>query len=635
MTFVACTALLALAQQPASADQVWDRGFDTVLAESAKEQTFGQSPVLAVGPRRVLLIDFADTRAPMGLMSVQLASLDLTVLGTRPTTLNSVRIVRRPWGQDEANWSLAQGTRKWQRGGAEGSEDSQDIPGVTMSQSPNGVRIEGLRGAVQEMIDHPFNHYGLAIEFGQQAEIPSFESAQGYPRLEVKASWMPPAAVDATLEEPKLQVDSTGARRWSVTVRNTGTDPLPAGLISFAGANVGAISTPPLGPGATQEMPVALPANSGPVVAKLDVAGDTIAQNNAVRIYPMATPAVGAWLPHDVRRANEVGLPTSRTAYAMSGSQGRLAHTALMIDASIPFWEMTPNRDRRADFILPPSAPRTLAVWDWPEESPWDDFRTNVLPNDFAAWLHAKATMKPADLDKIEAGPTTLIIDLRDASNQRIEGAKVMVLNPDQGAEVARTPNGLFPISRKDKQGWNAEGKDVPVTVTQGGDVAEIAIDSSRLLYERLVTGQAAAWIHLRANLSDRPVDRASDLTQGREPEPVDVPQPAQAAFAVGMEGRVTEVIYDISRDRQVGGITFDGPAPLRMELRTRRTGEPGTGSRWIRIPHVSQIAAGPGGMYAARSVQARYVYLRAVWPVGATPSPMRVHPIAQAGGTP
>jgi len=71
------------------------------------------------------------------------------------------------------------------------------------------------------------------------------------------------------------------------------------------------------------------------------------------------------------------------------------------------------------------------------------------------------------------------------------------------------------------------------------------------------------------------------------------------------------------------------------MELRTRRTGEPGTGSRWIRIPHVSQIAAGPGGMYAARSVQARYVYLLAVWPVGATPSPMRVHPVAMVGGTP
>lgn len=633
MTLVACTALLALVQQPLGADQVWDRGFDTVLAESAKEQTFGQSPVLAVGPRRVLLIDFADTRAPMGLMSVQLASLDLTVLGTRPTTLQSVRVVRRPWAQDEANWSLAQGTRKWQRGGAEGSEDSEDIPGVTMSQSPNGVRIEGLRGAVQEMIDNPFERYGLAIEFGQQAEIPSFESAQGHPRLELTVAPLGPAAVDAALVSPKLSFGSEGIRQWSLIVQNTGQESIPAGTITFAGANLSPVSTPPLAPGATFEVPVQFPNATTPVVASLQVAGDTIRQNNAVRMYPWGVAALGAWTAHEVRHANEVGLPTSRTAYNMSGSQGRLAFTGLMIDASLPFWEMTPNRDRRADFILPPSAPRTLAVWDWPEESPWDDFRANLLPNDFAAWLHAQVVMKPADFEVAQRGPTTLIMDLRDASNQRIEGAKVVVLNPEQGAEVARTPNGLFPISRKDKQGWNAEGKDVPVTVTQGGDTAEISIESSRLLYERLVTGQAAAWIHLRANLSDRPVDRASDLTQGRAPEPVEVPMPAQTAFGTGLEGQVTESVFDISRDRQIGGITFDGPAPLRMELRTRRTGEPGTGSRWIRIPFVNQIEAGPGGMYAARSVQARYVYLRAVWPAGATPSPMRVHPVAQAGG--
>jgi hypothetical protein len=349
---------------------------DTYLNSQQPDRNYGGEGVLLGGPGKTILIRFGDLRRALGANKVKRASLVLTPSGGETPQLKSIAKVQVPWGEGPIMtlaallersakeraakgkepekelppvWSATWNARRagesgigWQQAGASGGNDGQPISGAKLESKDFVSTITGLEGAVQSMIDRPYENYGFALTFGNSVEFFSSQSTLNRPKL----------VVDLEASQPKSRADLSvvsidrtlngDQATYTARVKNVGTEAAKGFTATWAIREGG---------GPTQDMPNALAPGAEasvtvtrpykpmvadhrlqPIAFKLRPLGpDASAANDSLEVQES-----GKWVEvnaggredevqEQVRLFNEVVLPQSRYSFAREGALERVA----------------------------------------------------------------------------------------------------------------------------------------------------------------------------------------------------------------------------------------------------------------------------------------------------------------------
>ncbi|MBX3095555.1 MAG: hypothetical protein KF812_01715 [Fimbriimonadaceae bacterium] len=639
MSVLSLLAVVAVSQETPK----WQSYFctDTVLVDEPTAGDYGRAPLLKVGTKRNLLVDFPEVRTAYGPAGGAPARIVYPLFENDGLTLKAAYIVTKPFKQDQATWKEASPTIRWERGGALGENDTRLLPGVTIAATTDSLVIEGLEAAVGALTDPTRPSYGLLFEFTGTATLASADHP-----LEP----MPTLFVDTTTGNDRakppfvarLVTGSGVTRQWEVSwPQATSTTRLRVlngndlvQEVAFSASNKTA--------GFDQGF-----ADLDDAEWRLQIVGDGGAgEPPSAPFYPNAIsmdnlPAVSSL----VQYLNRVVMPLQRTALHPFGMTARVApsssspsnvdseggRTAIAMLAA----ELKSNYSRipidlRSDALFPTAFAQPAPGWWWPDDGLMRVPRVNVVPQ---AWL---VDLETALLDATgnfdpRQGPTTLLIDLRDANNVTLKNTEVVLMASDgsvlgQGKTSARS--GLVGITSS-KGPVFAQSDSVSLQVKRGTDFDLVTLSKPWLQYQTAIAGRPAVPIEVRAMVSDAPVNwtinvlptAAADLTEKTTEMFIGVPF-NPPAWAAGYESllpsnqqpmKVVEWTFDLGRDRRIGGLTAANPAPLmRLEVLTKRTGEQGEPRRWFRDANPSQHKK-----WATESSSTRFLTIRALMTEG------------------
>ena len=353
----------------------WD-ATDTYLNSQQPERNFGGEGVLLGGPGKTILIRFGDLGRFLGANKVAKASLVMTPSGGETPQLKSISIVRAPWGEgpimtlaallernakDRAakgkepekevppTWSATWNARRagenalnWQQAGAAGGSDVQSVANAKLESRDYVATITGLAGAVQNMLDRPYENYGFALTFNNSVEFFSSQSNSNRPKLivELEAQQRKPGS-DLSVTAIDQSVSGEQAM-YTARIKNVGTEAAKGFSASWLIREGG---------GPTEDLPDAL-APGAETTMTLNrpykpIKGDHRLQPLALKIRPLGPDAstandalevqeAGKWVlvsapgredevQEHVRFFNEVVLPQSRYSFAREGALDRVA----------------------------------------------------------------------------------------------------------------------------------------------------------------------------------------------------------------------------------------------------------------------------------------------------------------------
>lgn len=294
---------------------------DTFIDSSRAEENFGREPSLVLGPGKVILIDFPETKW-LGLSGKRVQSAELVLTFSRPAANLglAVSMIKTPWGEGGgrslrfdkpdpnvvpwggATWKRAiqgNGGASWHTDGATGPADATPLEGIDAVAEGRTLKITGLGSAVQAIIDRPDQNFGLRIE--SQADVAFFsgEFTAERPKLNIEFAEPPAASGGGDLAAIALQAPS-GAKsgspvEYALLIKNVGQSAVPGGRVEWAdpsGARTSVTIPGPVqgGQTVTVKLPATYaldPADPRKFVASALVVqdGDGNLGNNSIRAY--------------------------------------------------------------------------------------------------------------------------------------------------------------------------------------------------------------------------------------------------------------------------------------------------------------------------------------------------------------
>lgn len=634
----------------------WQSAFcvDTVLVDGSQPGDFGRAPILQVGPGRHLLVDFPEVRTAFGPAGGGPAQIVFPLLEQQGLELKAAYIVTRPWKADQANWREAMPNVRWQRAGGLGEQDARPLTGVSIALAGDSLIIQGLQAAVGVLTDPARPAYGFLFEFNGKATLGSADHPlEPSPALLVQApvgnaKFAPPFVAQLVTEGE--------TRTWSVT--------WPAATVAtrlriLKGT---ALQQEVAFDESTKVARFQAPLTAPDEAWTLQIVGDGGAGDPPTApFYPGAVAFEGLPAsPAALDYLNRAVLPLQRTALHPFGTTARVAPTsasavgggetpasAIEALAKVLKDEATGiPRDMRSDALYPQAFAQPAPGYWWPDDGLLRMPRVNIVP---AAWM---VPLEVATLRRVNnefdprEGPSTILIDVKNAAGMGVKGAEVAILGADGSvlAEAKTAPrSGLAPLSSAEPF-LKRSPTGLSVRVRRGSNEVVEPISADWVRYLTGVAGRRAIPLEVRAMLSDVPVDwsanvlptAAADVTEKIGQMFIGVPF-NPPLLAHGYEGllpsnqsafKVVEWTFDLGRDRRVGGLTAEDTAGImRLEVLTRRTGEQGDPRRWFRDPHPDQRKR-----WAADNVTVRFLTIRALVQENVTRDAIgwKLHPVQQ-----
>lgn len=238
---------------------------DTFISSAEPMANFGRDGLLSGGPGKVILIRFGDLNrvVPKGKTIAQARLVLHREIGDEPKSVEVGRMMAS-WGEgpdrrgrlnrilepepgkgfpNAATWRFRRAGKlaaPWQTPGAAGSGDSKPF-GTTVSNQGLDVIIEGLGEHFRQMLDRPFENFGLTLRFLQEVDFASSDSPKNQPKLELVLADHPTqggpdlavGAVIADFDQSGKHPTPGTPTSWRATITNVGDQPSQGGLVRW------------------------------------------------------------------------------------------------------------------------------------------------------------------------------------------------------------------------------------------------------------------------------------------------------------------------------------------------------------------------------------------------------------------